>query len=251
MTAIGFRLHGRCALVTGASRGIGRATAEALAAAGAAVTLAARAAAELAEGVAAIRAAGGQAEMLVLDVTDTATAKARIAETGPYDILVNNAGINRPKPFLEMDEATFDALYDVNVRAAYFVAQAVARGMVAGGKAGVIVNVSSQMGVVGGPNRTVYCGTKHAVEGMTKAMALELAPRGIRVVTIAPTFVETALAARAFADPVTRADILARIPMGRPATVEEVAASVVYLCSPAAGMVTGTHLLVDGGWTAQ
>jgi NAD(P)-dependent dehydrogenase (short-subunit alcohol dehydrogenase family) len=251
MTAIGFRLHGRRALVTGASRGIGRATAEALAAAGAAVTLAARAAAELAEGVAAIRAAGGQAEMLVLDVTDTATAKARIAETGPYDILVNNAGINRPKPFLEMDEATFDALYDVNVRAAYFVAQAVARGMVAGGKAGVIVNVSSQMGVVGGPNRTVYCGTKHAVEGMTKAMALELAPRGIRVVTIAPTFVETALAARAFADPVTRADILARIPMGRPATVEEVAASVVYLCSPAAGMVTGTHLLVDGGWTAQ
>ncbi|WP_019014785.1 SDR family NAD(P)-dependent oxidoreductase [Elioraea tepidiphila] len=251
MTAIGFRLHGRRALVTGASRGIGRATAEALAAAGAAVTLAARAAAELAEGVAAIRAAGGQAEMLVLDVTDTATAKARIAETGPYDILVNNAGINRPKPFLEMDEATFDALYDVNVRAAYFVAQAVARGMVAGGKAGVIVNVSSQMGVVGGPNRTVYCGTKHAVEGMTKAMALELAPRGIRVVTIAPTFVETALAARAFADPATRADILARIPMGRPATVEEVAASVVYLCSPAAGMVTGTHLLVDGGWTAQ
>jgi NAD(P)-dependent dehydrogenase (short-subunit alcohol dehydrogenase family) len=132
------------------------------------------------------------------------------------------------------------------VRAAYFVAQAVAQGLVAAGKGGVIVNVSSQMGVVGGRDRTVYCGTKHAVEGMTKAMALELAPHGIRVVTVAPTFVETALAAKAFADPVTRADILARIPMGRPATVEEVAASVVYLCSPAAGMVTGTHLDTSG-----
>jgi NAD(P)-dependent dehydrogenase (short-subunit alcohol dehydrogenase family) len=251
MAAIGFRLDFRRALVTGASRGIGRATAEALAAAGAAVTLAARAEAELAEGAAAIRASGGRAEVLALDVTDTAGAKARIAATGPYDILVNNAGINRPKPFLEMDEATFDALYDVNVRAAYFVAQAVAQGMVGAGRGGVIVSVSSQMGLVGGPNRTVYCGTKHAVEGMTKAMALELAPHGIRVVTVAPTFVETALAAKAFADPATRADILSRIPLGRPATVEEVAAAVVYLCSPAAAMVTGTHLLVDGGWTAQ
>jgi NAD(P)-dependent dehydrogenase (short-subunit alcohol dehydrogenase family) len=251
MAAIGFRLDGKRALVTGASRGIGRATAEALAAAGASVTLAARAEAELAEGAAAIRASGGRAAVLALDVTDTAAVKPRIAATGPYDILVNNAGINRPKPFLAMDEATFDALYDVNVRAAYFVAQAVAQGMVAAGRGGVIVNVSSQMGLVGGPNRTVYCGTKHAVEGMTKAMALELAPHGIRVVTVAPTFVETALAAKAFADPATRADILARIPLGRPATVAEVAASVVYLCSPAAGMVTGTHLLVDGGWTAQ
>lgn len=251
MAAIGFRLDGRRALVTGASRGIGRATAEALAAAGAAVVLAARAEAELAEGAEAIRASGGRAEVLALDVTDIDAVRARLAATGPYDILVNNAGINRPKPFLEMDEESFDALYDVNVRAAYFVAQAVARGMVDAGRGGVIVNVSSQMGVVGGRNRTVYCGTKHAVEGMTKAMALELAPHGIRVVTVAPTFVETALAAKAFADPATRADILARIPLGRPVTVEEVAAAVVYLCSPAAAMVTGTHLLVDGGWTAQ
>jgi NAD(P)-dependent dehydrogenase (short-subunit alcohol dehydrogenase family) len=250
MTAIGFRLDGRRALVMGASRGIGRAAAEALAEAGASVTLAARAEAELAAGAAAIRAAGGQAEAMPLDVTDTAAVKARVAATGPYDILVNNTGINRPKPFLEMDEATFDALYAVNVRAANFVAQAVARGMAAAGRGGLIAHVSSQMGVVDGPDRTVSCGTEHAVEGMTKATALELAPHGIPIVTTAPTFVETALAAKAFADPATRADILARIPLGRPATVEEVAASIVYLCSPAAGMGTGSHLLVDGGWTA-
>jgi NAD(P)-dependent dehydrogenase (short-subunit alcohol dehydrogenase family) len=247
----GFRLDGRRALVTGASRGIGRAAAHALAAAGAHVVLAARAAADLVEAAEAIRAEGGAAEPLALDVTDTAAMRAAVAAAGPFDILFNNAGINRPQPFLAVDEATYDDLYAVNVRAAFFVAQAVAKGMVAAGRGGVIVNTSSQMGHVGGPERTVYCGTKHAVEGMTKAMALELAPHGIRVVTVCPTFVPTALTAAAFADPAGREAVIGRIPMRRAATAEEVAQAVVFLCSPAAGMVTGTALLVDGGWTAQ
>ncbi len=247
----GFGLEGMRVLVTGASRGIGRAAAEAMAEAGAHVVLAARAKDELDEAVSGIRAAGGSAKALVLDVSDIVSVREAVAATGPYDALFNNAGINRPLPFLEVDETTFDDLYTVNVRAAFFVAQAVAKGMVEAGKAGVIVNTSSQMGMVGGERRTVYCGTKHAVEGMTKAMAIELAPKGIRVVTVGPTFVETALAAKAFASPEARAGIISRIPMGRPATVEEVAQTVVFLCSPAAGMVTGTHLLVDGGWTAQ
>jgi NAD(P)-dependent dehydrogenase (short-subunit alcohol dehydrogenase family) len=247
----GFRLDGMRALVTGASRGIGRAAAEAMAAAGAHVVLAARAGDELEEAVSAIRAAGGGAEALVLDVTDTAAVRRAAAAAGPFDALFNNAGINRPQGFLDVDEPTYDALYGVNVRAAFFVAQAVAKGMVAAGRGGVIVNTSSQMGHVGGLNRTVYCGTKHAVEGMTKAMAVELAQHGIRVVTLCPTFVHTALTAAAFADQAARAEVISRIPMARPATVEEVAQTVVFLCSPAAGMVTGSALLVDGGWTAQ
>lgn len=247
----GFRLDGMRALVTGASRGIGRAAAEAMAEAGAAVVLTARQSDDLDAAVSGIRAGSGEATAMALDVTDAAAVRAAIAAAGPFDAVFNNAGANRPQSFLEVDEATYDALYAVNVRGAFFVAQAAARGMAAAGKRGVIVNTSSQMGHVGGPNRAVYCGAKHAVEGMSKAMAIELAPLGIRVVTICPTFVETALTAAAFGDPAARAGVIGRIPMARPATVEEVAQTVVFLCSPAAGMITGSAVLVDGGWTAQ
>lgn len=247
----GFRLDGKRALVTGASKGIGRACAIALAAAGAEVTLAARSRAELDDTVAMLRGRGLKAHALALDVTDSAAVKREIAATGPFDLLFNNAGVNRPKPFLEMDEETIDWLLDVNVRAAYIVAQAVARGMVAQGKGGAIVNMSSQMGVVGGVGRSVYCATKHAVEGMTKAMALELAEHDIRVNSVGPTFIETPMTAAAFGDPQRRAEILARIPLGRPGQVADVCGAVVFLCSPAAAMITGTLLLVDGGWTAQ
>jgi NAD(P)-dependent dehydrogenase (short-subunit alcohol dehydrogenase family) len=253
MAAIGeaFRLDGKRALVTGASKGIGREAALALAEAGAEVTAAARSAAELDSLVSEIRAAGGSAQTLPLDVTDTAAMRAAVEAAGPFDCLFNNAGVNRPQPFLDVEEETLDWIFAVNVRAAFLVAQAVARGMVAAGKGGAIVHTSSQMGHVGGDRRTVYCGTKHAIEGMTKAMALELAPHGIRVNAVAPTFIVTELTRGWTQDPAWMAGIVARIPMGKVGMPRDVAGAVVFLCSPAAAMVTGHSLLVDGGWTAQ
>jgi NAD(P)-dependent dehydrogenase (short-subunit alcohol dehydrogenase family) len=245
-----FRLDGKTALVTGAGRGIGRAVALALAAAGAELVLVSRTASELDEVARDIVALGGKARTLVLDVTSSNAVRDTFAALDRLDILVNNAGINRPQPFIEVDEPTLDLLLGLNVRAAFIVAQAAARLMVARG-GGVIINMSSQMGHVGSDlNRTVYVMTKHAVEGLTKAMAVELAPKGVRVVSIAPTFVETPLSKPFLGDPDTRKWILDRIPLGRVGTVEEVASAVVFLASPAAALVTGSSLLVDGGWTA-
>ena len=184
------------------------------------------------------------------DVTDSAAVRRAVADLGALDILVNNAGLNRPQPFLEVDEDTLDRLLTLNVRAAFLVAQASARRMVAQGE-GVIINMSSQMGHVGSErDRTVYVMTKHAIEGLTKAMAVELAPKGVRVVSIAPTFIDTPLVRPFFDDPTFRKWVLDHIPLGRLGTVEEVASAVVFLASPAAALVTGSSLLVDGGWTA-
>jgi NAD(P)-dependent dehydrogenase (short-subunit alcohol dehydrogenase family) len=245
-----FRVDGKTALVTGAGRGIGRAVALALAAAGAELTLVSRTKSELDELANEITSRNGKARPLRLDATDSAAVRDAFARLGRLDILVNNAGLNRPQPFLEVDEATLDKLLTLNVRAAFIVAQA-AVGLMIGKGGGVIINVSSQMGHVGSElNRTVYVMTKHAIEGLTKAMALELAPKGVRVVSIAPTFVLTPLTQPFFDDPETRKWILDRIPLGRGGTVEEVASAVVFLASPAASLVTGSSLLVDGGWTA-
>jgi NAD(P)-dependent dehydrogenase (short-subunit alcohol dehydrogenase family) len=245
-----FRLDGKVALVTGAGRGIGRAVALALAAAGAELVLNSRTPAELDALAGEIIAAGGRARALPFDVTDSAAARAAIAGLPRLDILINNAGMNRPQPFLEVDEATLDRMIALNVKAAFVVAQAAARPMVAAGT-GVIVNMSSQMGHVGSErSRTAYVMTKHAVEGLTKAMAVELAPKGVRVVSIAPTFVATPLTKPFLDDPETRKWITDRIPLGRVGTVEEVANAVVFLASPAAALVTGSSLLADGGWTA-
>ena len=245
-----FRLDGKRALVTGAGRGIGRAAALALAAAGAELVLVSRTASELDKVVGEIASGGGTARSLPIDVTRSDAVRGAFAEFDRLDILVNNAGINRPQPFLEVDEATLDSLLALNVRAAFIVAQAAARLMVANGS-GVIINMSSQMGHVGSErDRTVYVMTKHALEGLTKAMAAELAPKGVRAVSIAPTFVETPLSKPFLDDPDTRRWILGRIPLGRVGTVEEVASAVVFLASPAAALVTGSSLLVDGGWTA-
>ncbi len=249
------RLDGKIALVTGAGRGIGRAVALALAASGAELVLVSRTRIELDEVAAEIAGQGGRARALLLDVTDSHALRAAFAGLGRLDILVNNAGLNRPQPFLDVDEETLDRLLALNVRAAFLVAQASARLMVANGAGGVpggvIVNMSSQMGHVGSErDRAVYVMTKHAIEGLTKAMAVELAPKNVRVVSIAPTFIDTPLTRPFFADPAFRQWVLDRIPLGRLGTVEEVASAVVFLASPAASLVTGSSLLADGGWTA-
>jgi NAD(P)-dependent dehydrogenase (short-subunit alcohol dehydrogenase family) len=245
-----FRLDGKLALVTGAGRGIGRAVALALAGAGAGLVLNSRSPAELEAVAAEIANRGGRAQILPFDVTDAAAARDTIAGLSDLDILVNNAGMNRPQPFLEVDEGTLDRIIALNIKAAFVVAQAAARLMVSAG-AGVIINMSSQMGHVGSErDRTVYVMTKHAIEGLTKAMAVELAPKGVRVVSIAPTFITTPLTEPFFANPEFRQWVVDRIPQGRIGTVEEVANAVVFLASPAAALVTGSSLLVDGGWTA-
>jgi NAD(P)-dependent dehydrogenase (short-subunit alcohol dehydrogenase family) len=245
-----FRLDGKIALVTGAGRGIGRAVALALASAGAELVLVSRTRSELDEVAREIAADGGAARVLPFDVTRSDAVRDAFAGQERLDILVNNAGINQPQPFLEVDEPTLDLLLGLNVRAVFVVSQAAARLMCARG-GGVIINMSSQLGHVGSDlNRTVYVMTKHAVEGLTKAMAVELAPKGVRVVSIAPTFVTTPLTKPFFEDPAFRKWVLDRIPLGRLGTVEEVASAVVFLASPAAALVTGSSLLIDGGWTA-
>ena len=246
----GFRLDGRRTLVTGAGRGIGRAAAAALADAGSVVTLAARTSNEIEAVAAAIREAGGQADTLTLDVTDTAAVAADIAAHGPFQVLFSNAGTNRPTEFLDITEEDYDAVTDLNVRGAIFVAKAVAKGLIEEKLPGSIINVSSQMGHVGGIKRTVYCATKHAIEGATKAMAWELGAHGIRVNTICPTFIETPMSAGMLEDTEFRDMIQSKIALGRIGQVEDIMGGVVYLASDASALVTGSALMIDGGWTA-
>ncbi|WP_135468104.1 SDR family NAD(P)-dependent oxidoreductase [Crenalkalicoccus roseus] len=246
-----FRLDGRRALVTGAGRGIGLAAAAALAGAGAAVTLVARSTAEVEQAAAAIRAAGGRAEALALDVTDLGAFAGAVGARPAFHVFVNNAGTNRPAPFHEVRVEDFDAVMDLNLRAAFFAAQAVVRRMIAEGVRGSVINVSSQMGHVGGPNRGVYCASKWAMEGWTKAMAIDLAPHGIRANTIGPTFVETPLTRPFFEDPRFRDWVLSKIKLGRLGQVRDLMGPVVFLASDASALMTGSALVVDGGWTAE
>jgi NAD(P)-dependent dehydrogenase (short-subunit alcohol dehydrogenase family) len=246
-----FRLEGQRALVTGAGRGIGLAAAAALAAAGADVTLLARSSSEITAARIAIESAGGVARTLVCDVLDTRTMAAMLDDAPPFDVLVNNAGLNRPMPMQEVTEDHFDSVLNLNLRAAFFVAQAVVRGLLRAGKPGSLIHMGSQMGHVGGRNRSLYCASKWALEGMSKAFALDLAAYGIRSNTIAPTFVETALTAGYLADEAFKQDVLGKIKLGRLALPEDMMGAVLYLASSASAMVTGTSLVVDGGWTAE
>jgi len=246
-----FRLDGKRALVTGAGRGIGLACAAALAEAGADVVLAARSLDELEVAAAAIRGRGGSADAIELDVTNLAETQSAMARARPFDILVNNAGGNRPKSFVEVAEEDFDAVLDLNLKAAFFVAQAVARGMIEAGVKGSIIHMGSQMGHVGGARRSLYCASKWAIEGLNKAMALDLAPHGIRSNTIAPTFIETPMTQPFFEDKAFLDSVLSKIKLGRLGQVEDLMGAIVFLASDASALMTGSSLMLDGGWTAE
>jgi NAD(P)-dependent dehydrogenase (short-subunit alcohol dehydrogenase family) len=246
-----FRLDGKRALVTGGGRGIGLAAASALAAAGAHVTLAARTKPEIEDAAAALRARGENADALVLDVTDLAAMQAAVEKAQPFNILVNNAGTNRPKLLMDVSIEDFDVIMGLNVRAAYFIAQAVARRLLDTKQPGSIINISSQMGHVGAARRTVYCASKHAMEGFTKAMAIELAPHNIRVNSLGPTFLETPMTKPFFENKAFRDEVLSKIKLGRLGQLDELTGAIVFLASDASSLMTGSALVLDGGWTAE
>lgn len=245
-----FRLDGRQALVTGGSRGLGFAAAVALAQAGASVTLAARSAADLQAASDRMREAGLACDTVILDVTDSAAVTRELAQRGPFQILVNNAGMNRPKLLVDVEDQDIDAVLDLNVKAAFYVTRAVARTLLAGGLPGSVINVSSQMGHVGSPRRSLYCASKHAIEGLTKALAWELGSAGIRVNSLCPTFIETDMTAPMFEDQRFRDWATRNIALGRIGRPEEVMGAVVFLASDASSLMTGSALMLDGGWTA-
>ncbi|UWR05611.1 SDR family oxidoreductase (plasmid) [Ruegeria conchae] len=246
-----FSLSGKRALVAGASSGIGMACAVALAEHGAEVTLAARRADALRDIAEEMSARGWAAHVLELDVSDVAATAEAVAQNGPFDVLLNSAGLARHGKAVDTRSDDFDAVMGVNVRGAYFLTQAVAKGLLDAGRPGSLINISSQMGHVGGRERAVYCASKFAVEGFTKAMALEFGPAKIRVNTICPTFILTELTKSTFDDPDKRAWILDKIKLGRPGEIEDIMGAVVYLASDASALVTGTAILIDGGWTAD
>lgn len=246
-----FRLDGKRALIAGGSSGIGLACAVALGQAGASVTLTARSTDKLDAAVRMMHDAGISAASFRMDVSDVAATQTQVAEMGPFDILLNSAGTARHSPATDTTEKDFDAVNDLNVKGAYFLTQAVAKGLIAAGKPGSLINISSQMAFVGGIDRAAYCATKHAVEGFTKAMAIEWGPLGIRVNTICPTFIRTALTEVTFKNPDRVKWLEEKIKLGRIGEVTDIMGPVVFLASDASALMTGTHLLIDGGWTAD
>ena len=246
-----FRLDGKRALVTGGTRGIGLGAAVALAEAGAAVTIAARTASDVEAVVNQMADAGLAAEGVALDITDSDAVRGFIDEVEPFEVLVNSAGTARHSSFADITPANYQAVMDLNLSATLFVSQAVVARLVAAGLPGSIIHISSQMGHVGGPSRAVYAASKFAVEGLSKAMAIELGGHNIRVNTVCPTFIETELTAKNLSDPDFRNWVLSKIKLGRLGRIEDIMGPIVFLASDAAALVTGASLLVDGGWTAE
>lgn len=243
------QLDGMVSVVTGAGRGIGRGCAIALADAGSEVVLVSRTAGDLAEVAGVIESRGGQSRSVICDVTDTTQVSEHIESLERIDVLVNNAGANIPEPFIKVSEEHLDFLLTLNCKSAFVVAQAATRRMLAGGRGGSIIHMSSQMGHVGSPNRTVYCMTKHALEGLSKAIAAEHAPQNIRSNCIGPTFLETPMTKPMFENPEFRSFVMDRILMGRLGKIEDIMGSIVFLASPASALITGASLTIDGGWT--
>lgn len=243
-------LDGLTAVVTGAGRGLGEGCAIALAEAGAEIVLVSRTKSELDAVAEGIIKRGGKARSLVCDVTDMAQVKEKIEGLERIDILMNNAGANIPEPFVDVTEDHLDFLLDLNVKSMFVVAQAAMRNMLAGGRGGSIIHMSSQMGHVGSPRRTVYCMTKHAIEGLSKAIAAEGAADNIRSNCIGPTFVETPMTKPMFENPEFSSFVMDRILMGRLGKISDITGSVVFLASPASALITGASLTIDGGWTA-
>ena len=245
------RLDGMKALITGASSGIGLGCAVALAEAGSHVVLSARNIGGLNDVVDAIQSKGLSAKAMMLDVTNTNSIRESIENHDPFDILVNSAGLGRHSPSKDTLVEDFDDVMNVNLRGAYFVTQAVAKGLIKAKKPGSLINISSQMGHVGGVDRAVYSASKHAVEGFTKAMAIEWGPHQIRVNTICPTFIRTPLTQSTFDNPERRKWIEDKIKLGRIGEVEDIMGAVVFLASDASSLITGSALMIDGGWTAD
>ena len=250
-TTPSFSLQGRRALVAGGSSGIGLGCAVALAEAGAHVIIMARRRDQLDEVAAAMTTAGQSVEVMVGDIADIDSMSAAIESLRPLEIFVNSAGLARHTAAIDTDAADFDAVMNVNLRGAYFAAQAVAKSMVTDSRKGSIITISSQMAVVGGIDRAVYCASKHAVEGFTKSMAIELGPHGIRVNTVCPTFIRTPLTEQTFSQPARVKWIEEKIKLGRVGEVEDIMGAVTFLASDAAALITGTALMIDGGWTAD
>ncbi|MFL2789346.1 MAG: SDR family NAD(P)-dependent oxidoreductase [Paracoccaceae bacterium] len=246
-----FNLEGKRALVTGASSGIGVGCACALASRGAEVTLAARSLPKLTQLHEEMNSEGWSSQVLHLDIADPNQISEKILNDRAFDILVNSAGMGRHSNALDTTVEDFDAVMNVNLRGAYFITQAVAKNLVKEKKAGSLINISSQMAHVGGIDRSVYCASKFAVEGFTKAMALELGSQKIRVNTICPTFILTPMTQPTFDDPKKRDWINSKIKLDRVGEVEDIMGAVLYLASDASSLVTGSSLLVDGGWTAD
>ena len=245
------RLDGLRALVTGASSGIGLGCAVALAEAGADVVLASRNIKALSEAAKAIIMKGFSAETLQLDISDLVSIDNVLKEQKPFDVLVNSAGLGRHTPSLETSAEDFDEVMDVNLKGAYFLTQSIAKALIKAKKPGSLINISSQMGHVGGVDRAVYAASKHAVEGFTKAMAIEWGRHQIRVNTICPTFIRTPLTQSTFDNPERKKWIEEKIKLGRVGEVQDVMGAVVFLASEASSMITGSALMIDGGWTAD